>query len=149
METCKVRDAKFSDWYFIYKNSGSFPRLFDVPRDDFEKSFEDFLDAQKNGQFVLLIAEKYGINVGYAVGHINKSLATNGTVAWLEESYVDPLDRRKGVGTMLIEAYEEKCMSLGAVILFVRNAKPREFWSSLFYEDCGDYVQRQLRFPYD
>lgn len=153
MAEIKVRNAEPSDWNWVYRRykEAAIPRTFDVPEEDFKESFEALLLAQESHQFVLLIAEWYGIPAGYVAGQINHSFSACNKVAWLEEIFVEERLRRKGIGTELITAFEGVSETFDAVMVTVNSKAAREFWLSLYYVDsgAGDFLMKMVKYPYD
>lgn len=92
----------------------------------------------------LLLAVDGNEYAGYLLGFRHLTFYANGNVAWVEEVVVQGRDRRKGIGRLLMDAFEgwaagESC---ALVALATRRAAP--FYRDLDYEESASYFRKLL-----
>jgi ribosomal protein S18 acetylase RimI-like enzyme len=102
------------------------PERFIAPLPDLRERYGQFLVSQagRADKFVL-VAERGGAVVGYAYGGVegNDYMVLRGPAGELYDLVVDPVHRRQGIGTALLDAALAKLKSLGAprVVLFTAD----------------------------
>jgi diamine N-acetyltransferase len=92
----------------LYVEDGTVP----FRRDAHRAATERLLDAGDAGQ-IYVVECSYAI-VGYAVLTWGYSLEYGGTQALLDEMYIAPSHRRKGLARQLLKIVESACRDLGA-----------------------------------
>jgi GNAT superfamily N-acetyltransferase len=101
---------------------------------------EDFAGALhkavETGELEVLAARAEGRVVGVAVLAYRLSISAAGLFASIEDLYVRPDARRRGVGQALLEAVEKRCASRGVsyVEAQVEDEEAAAFYSALEYE---------------
>jgi len=91
-----------------------------------------------------------GADVGYVLLAFLFSLEFNGRIAFLDELFIEPSCRRKGVGAAVLKTVEDICLRLGINVLRVeseaQNAMARELYARLGYVDHGRHLMsKQLK----
>ena len=101
---------------------------------------EDFAGALhkavETGELEVLAARAEGRVVGVAVLAYRLSISAAGLFASIEDLYVRPDARRRGVGQALLEAVEKRCAARGVsyVEAQVEDEEAAAFYSALEYE---------------
>jgi GNAT superfamily N-acetyltransferase len=94
-------------------------------------------EAVEAGDVEVLAARAEGRMVGVAVLAYRLSVSAAGLFASIEDLYVRPGARRRGVGRALLEAVKERCASRGVsyVEAQVEGEEAVSFYSALGYEE--------------
>ena len=101
--------------------------------DDFAKMLREAVEA---GQLEVLAARAEGRMVGVAVLAYRLNISAAGLFASIEDLYVRPNERRRGVGRALVEAVENRCTARGLsyVETQVEDKDAVAFYTALGYE---------------
>ena len=101
--------------------------------EDFAKMFRKAVEA---GELEVLTARAEGRMVGVAVLAYRLSISAAGLFASIEDLYVRPDERRRGVGRALLEAVENRCTARGVsyVEAQVEDEDAAAFYTALGYE---------------
>jgi GNAT superfamily N-acetyltransferase len=122
---------------------------------DGEPVDEDFArrlgEAVEAGDLEVLAARAEGRVVGVAVLAYRLSISAAAPFASIEDLYVEPGARRRGVGRALLEAVAERCAARGVsyVEAQVEDEEAAEFYGDLGYEEepgVGVYSRSYLLF---
>jgi GNAT superfamily N-acetyltransferase len=97
---------------------------------------EALSEAVETGELEVLAARAEGRVVGVAVLAYRLSISVAGLFASIEDLYVRPDARRRGVGRALLEAVEKRCASQGVsyVEAQIEDEEAAAFYSALGYE---------------
>ena len=101
--------------------------------DDFAKMLRE---AVETGELEVLVARAEGRMVGVAVLAYRLNISAAGLFASIEDLYVRPNERRRGVGRALLEAVENSCTARGVsyVEAQVEDKDAAAFYTALGYE---------------
>jgi ribosomal protein S18 acetylase RimI-like enzyme len=115
------------------------PQRFIAPVPNLAERYGQFLVSQiDRPEMVVLVAERGGELAGYAFGGMegNDYMALRGPAGVLHDLVVDPVHRRRGVGTALMDASLEALAKLGAprVVLFTAD---RNEGAQAMFAKCG------------
>ena len=101
----------------------------------------------------IFVAEdrRTGEIIGYLSSNSHPALHVNGYECMIKELYVDENHRRKGIGTALVEAFEDcisavyrgRCKRISLATNW-ENPEQRNFYSSLGFDRRCDFVTRRL-----
>jgi GNAT superfamily N-acetyltransferase len=92
-------------------------------------------EAVEAGNFEVLVARAEGRVIGVAVVAFRLNISAGGPFASIEDLYVRPESRRRGVGRALLEAVAGRCKIRGVSYLEVQaDDEAAEFYSALGYE---------------
>ncbi|MEO6942695.1 MAG: GNAT family N-acetyltransferase, partial [Terrimesophilobacter sp.] len=69
---------------------------------------------------------------------------TNGDSAQLQELVVDEHSRARGVGSQLVAAIEEECLSRGVRQLTVATLKSAAFYERLDYRSTAEFLKKRF-----
>jgi GNAT superfamily N-acetyltransferase len=102
--------------------------------DDFAQALRE---AVETGELEVVAARAEGRVVGVVVLAYRLSVSAAGLFASIEDLYVRPAARRRGVGRALLEAVEMRCASRGVsyVEAQVEDEEAAAFYSILGYEE--------------
>ena len=116
-------------------------RLLEESLRDGEPVPSDFAEALggavETGELEVLAARAEGRVVGTVVLAFRLSVSAAGLFASIEDLYVSPAARRRGVGRALLEAVEMRCASRGVsyVEAHVEDEEAAAFYCALGYEE--------------
>ena len=92
-------------------------------------------EAVEAGNVEVLVARAEGRVIGVAVVAFRLNISAGGPFASIEDLYVRPGSRRRGVGRALLEAVAGRCEIRGVSYLEVQtDDEAAEFYSALGYE---------------
>ena len=120
------------------RNSSS---SFEFSRERFQASYPALLAAD---DACLLLAVDEGEVAGYLLGFRHLTFYANGPVAWVEEVVVRGRDRRRGIGKVLMNAFEEWSVSQGCALVALATRRAAPFYLSLGYEESATYFRKVL-----
>ena len=94
-------------------------------------------EAVETGEFEVLAARAEGRVVGVAVLAYRLSISAGGLFASVEDLYVEPDARRRGLGRALLEAVGERCAarSVSYVEAQVEDEEATAFYAAVGYEE--------------
>jgi GNAT superfamily N-acetyltransferase len=121
-------------------------RLLEESLRDGEPLSEEFISRMsrlvETGDAEILAARKDGRAVGVLVLAFRPNVSLGGLFASIEELFVEPDERRRGVGGKLLEAVEERCRRRGVSYVEVHA---EEDGAMVFYEKLGYEEEREVR----
>lgn len=91
---------------------------------------------------IVLVAERDGVVLGYALATIARLFYTNGDSAQLQELVVDEDARGAGIGTQLVTAIEEQCQERGVRQLTVAVLGGAGIYERLDYRSTADFLKK-------
>ncbi len=93
-------------------------------------------EAVEAGELEVLAARAEGRVVGVLLLAYRLSVSAGGLLASIEDLYVMPEERRRGVGRALLEAVEDRCIARGVsyVEAQVEDKDAAAFYTALGYE---------------
>jgi GNAT superfamily N-acetyltransferase len=96
----------------------------------------------------VLVAKDDGAHVGMLLIHYRRAMSHGNWVAEVDDMYVDPGYRHKGVGAMLLEEASRQARRRGAEALVAgvgsRNNKALSFYMHHGFHEVGFALQREL-----
>jgi GNAT superfamily N-acetyltransferase len=137
-----VRPARPADADAVFALLTAFAISYQPRRDTFDAHYRRLLHPSGTG--LLLVAEAGGAVVGYALAHRLLVLFANGAVYELQELMVEPAQRGRGVGRLLVEALTRRALDDGAVEVTVPTRRARDFYLRLGFEETATYLKRPL-----
>ena len=142
MSEITIRPARPSDSESVLELLSKFATSYVPQRAAFDTNYLMLIQASKAD---LLVAERGGVLLGYALASDTTTLFANGIVAELFELYVEESERRQGVGRELVEQAAARAKSRGAVEVAVPTRRARSFYLALGFEATAEFFKRQLR----
>jgi GNAT superfamily N-acetyltransferase len=85
-----------------------------------------------------------GALAGYCLGFDHPAFYANGRVAWVEEIMVREDLRGRGVGRLLMDAFEEWASTRGDRLIALATRRAAPFYEALGYEDSATYFRKAL-----
>ena len=92
----------------------------------------------------LSVAEVNGEIIGYCLGFDHYVFYANGRIAWVEEIAVKESARRRGVGKVLMENFEEWSSKRGNRLVALATRRATSFYKSVGYEESATYFRKLL-----
>ncbi len=136
-----VRKATIQDLDNVFELVKDFAVSFKPQKELFIQSFENLLSDKKAFVFV---ADNDNKIVGYLLGFIHNTFFANGNVAWIEEIMVDNKFRRSGIGSELINAFEQKAKDNDCKLISLATRRAADFYSAIGYEESATYFRKLL-----
>jgi GNAT superfamily N-acetyltransferase len=97
-----------------------------------------------NDSACLLVATDADEPVGYLLGFRHLTFYANGPVGWVEEVVVGDRARGRGVGRLLMEAFERWAAAHGCALVALSTRRAAPFYRALGYEDSAVYFRKVL-----
>ena len=82
--------------------------------------------------------------IGYCLGFDHYAFYANGRIAWVEEITVKESVRRRGVGKVLMENFEEWSSKRGNRLVALATRRAASFYKSVGYEESARYFRKLL-----
>lgn len=136
------RPALPSDAGAVFELLSKFATSYVPQRAAFDTNYLVLIEASGAG---LLVAERGGSLLGYALASDANTLFANGIVTELLELYVEETERRRGLGRELVERAAARAKGRGAVEVTVPTRRARSFYLALGFEATAEYFKRELR----
>ncbi len=137
----QLHTAESADRDAVFRLAQSFATSFNVEAESFGRVFNELLQSQDAR---LLVAMIDNIVVGYLLGFDHPAFFANGRVAWVEEIMVEPNQRRRGIGRILMAEFEHWAASRNARLIALATRRADHFYRSLGYEESATYFRRML-----
>lgn len=127
-----IRSASTADLPFVYESLCDLEET-TLPYPAFERVYQTNLS---NPAVRYIVAERDGETVGFASCHVQHLLHHAGPVAEIQELYVQPGHRNRGVGQQIVAHFTDLVQQEGWVSLEVTSNRRRER-THAFYERLG------------
>lgn len=136
----QLKQAKPEDWAEVLAMAQAFHSEDGHPMSD--KAAAALKKAFDPSPYVQVFTIGEGGNVaGYGILCYSWSIEFGGMTSYLDDFYVKPAHRNRGLGTKALEAFEEMSRAKGCCIFHLEteaaNAKAREFYLRMGFEDTG------------
>jgi GNAT superfamily N-acetyltransferase len=95
----------------------------------------------------LLLAVSGHESVGYLLGFRHLTFYANGPVGWVEEVVVRDQDRGRGIGRVLMDAFEQWAAAEGCTLVALATRRAAPFYRALGYEESAAYFRKVLIDP--
>jgi GNAT superfamily N-acetyltransferase len=136
-----VRPATLADADAVFALADMLAISFPIDRAGFDRTFPHVLDVPGTQ---LLVAEVDGRIGGYLLGFVHPTFYANRPVAWVEELAVLPDDRRRGVGSRLMRAFEDRARVDGARLVALATTRAAAFYQAIGYDRRADYFRKTI-----
>ena len=137
-----IREATKSDLDSICQLATKFATSYIVQRSAFKESFTKVLIDDSAIVFVASIDEKI---IGYCLGFTHPAFYANGYVAWLEEIFVEEDFRKKDVGRILINRFEEWAKLKQCSLNALATRRAAGFYKAIGYEESAIYFKKAFK----
>ena len=136
-----VRKMTRQDRDAVFALVARFATSFKPERAAFEASFDELVDHTAAWPAV---AELDGTVAGYCLGFEHAAFFSNGRVAWVEEIMVDETLRGRGIGRVLMEAFEVWAAGRGSKLVALGTRRAAPFYQALGYQESATYFRKLL-----
>ena len=137
----RIRIATPKDVDVVFSLATEFATSFAVDNEPFLESFHQIMS---DDHALLLLAAEGEHIVGYCLGFAHDTFFANGRVAWVEEIMVSSPHRKKGVGRLLMTAFERWSSGQGAKLVALATRRAAEFYRAVGYEESATYFRKLL-----
>jgi ribosomal protein S18 acetylase RimI-like enzyme len=144
----QIRPARLEDAEAVFGLLGQLATSFEPDRAAFDRTFSDIFQAagaqtSTTTETMLLVAEDDdGAVRGYALTSIVPLLYTNGPAAQIHELVIDESARGQHLGSQLVHAIEQECLSRGVRQLTVASRRAAGFYDRLGYHSTAEFLKR-------
>ena len=138
---CQVRLADANDAEAVADLAAGLARSFAFSRSRFRVSYPALLAADGA---CLLLAVDGPRRLGYLLGFEHLTFYANGPVAWVEEVFVRDQDRGRGVGRVLMSAFEQWAAVRDCTLVALATRRAAPFYRALGYEESAVYLRKVL-----
>src|SRR5262245_57477211 len=136
-----IRPAQVSDSEALFSLAKAFATSFAVERQAFEASLSSLLQSP---DALIAVASDGDRVIGYVLGFDHHTFYANGRVAWVEEIMVSEDCRRRGVGRLLMEAFERWARDRQSKLVALATRRAAPFYRSIGYDESAKYFRRLL-----
>jgi GNAT superfamily N-acetyltransferase len=137
-----IRRAQSGDVDKLLPLASDLATSFVVDPAAFRESFHECLQDENS---VVLVAEHESSLVGYLLGFDHVAFFANGRVSGVEELYVIPQQRRRGIGRALMREFERWARSRSSAQIVVCTRRAAEFYVALGYEETATCFRNVLK----
>jgi GNAT superfamily N-acetyltransferase len=141
---CQVRLADAGDAEAVADLAAGLAQSFAFSRSSFLLSYPALLAADGA---CLLLAVDGPERLGYLLGFEHLTFYANGPVAWVEEVFVRDQDRGRGVGRVLMSAFEQWAAARDCHLVALATRRAAPFYRALGYEESAVYLRKVLDGP--
>ena len=136
-----IRKATEDDADALFGLAKEMATSFVPEREAFEIALADINSADGAN---LSVAEVNGEIIGYCLGFDHYAFYANGRIAWVEKITVKEPVRRRGVGKVLMENFEEWSSKRGNRLVALATRRAASFYKSVGYEESATYFLKLL-----
>jgi GNAT superfamily N-acetyltransferase len=137
----QVRAATAADASAVADLVSDLAQSFAFSRTAFDHAYPVLL-ASRDARVLLAVRGEQP--VGYLFGVTHLTFYANGPVAVVEEILVRPQDRQRGVGRLLMTAFESWAAGLGCVQVTLATRRAVPFYRALRYEETATLLRKIL-----
>jgi GNAT superfamily N-acetyltransferase len=141
---CQARFADADDAEAVADLAAGLAQSFAFSRSRFRLSYPALLAAD---DACLLLAVDGPERLGYLLGFEHLTFYANGPVAWVEEVFVRDQDRGRGVGRVLMSAFEQWAAARDCALVALATRRAAPFYRALGYEESAVYHRKILDDP--
>jgi GNAT superfamily N-acetyltransferase len=137
----QVRPARAGDADDVAALAAELAQSFAFSAEKFAATYPALLAA--DGARLLLAVSGREI-VGYLLGFRHLTFYANGPVGWVEEVVVRDQDRGRGIGRVLMDAFEQWAAARDCALVALATRRAAPFYSALGYEESAVYFRKVL-----
>lgn len=144
----QIRPARLEDAEAVFGLLGQLATSFDPDRAAFDRTFTDLFQeagaktSTTTETMLLVVEDDDGVVRGYALTSIVPLLYTNGPAAQIHELVIDEAARGQNLGSQLVHAIEQECLSRGVRQLTVASRRAAGFYDRLGYNSTAEFLKR-------
>ncbi len=136
-----VRNADSKDLETIRIMAEKLATSFVVDPESFRQVYNRVLELP---DATLLVAEHEQRVIGYLLAFEHPAFYANGSVAWVEELYVEKPHRSSGVGRLLMGSFELSAISAGTKLIALATRRAKGFYQAMDYDESAIYFKKHL-----
>jgi len=140
----KIRPAEPGDLEQVAGLVAEFALSFEFRPESFRVSYPALLTDEGAR---LLVATDGQESLGYLLGFRHHTFYANGPVGWVEEIAVRRADRGRGIGRMLMAAFEQWAIAQECTLIALATRRASPFYLALGYEESATYFRKVLVKP--
>lgn len=137
----KVRLAVLEDAVQLLDLVRVFPTPTPIGVDAFSTMFQQKLNDSYS---FVAVAERGEVLVGYISGHRHSAFYAAGDTAWVDEILVLDVERRSGVGRMLMVEFEQWASEADCRLTALATAGATDFYRAIGYSTKAGYFKKYL-----
>jgi GNAT superfamily N-acetyltransferase len=139
-----VRAARADDADDVARLAAELAMSFDFSAARFREHYPSLL--AEDGACLLLAVDR-GASIGYLLGFRHLTFYANGPVGWVEEVVVRDQERGRGIGRILMDAFEHWAAAQGCALVALATRRAAPFYRALGYEESAAYFRKVLIDP--
>ena len=140
----EVRPARLGDAADVAHLAAALAMSFEFSAARFRENYPALL---ADDGACLLLAVNGEESAGYLLGFRHLTFYANGPVGWVEEVVVRDQDRGRGIGRVLMEAFEHWATGEGCTLVALATRRAAPFYRALGYEESAAYFRKVLVTP--
>jgi GNAT superfamily N-acetyltransferase len=140
----QVREARPGDADDVARLAAELAMSFEFAAARFRDNYPALL--ADDGACLLLAVSGREI-VGYLLGFRHLTFYANGPVGWVEEVVVRDQDRGRGIGRVLMDAFEQWAVARDCALVALATRRAAPFYLALGYEESATYFRKVLIDP--
>jgi GNAT superfamily N-acetyltransferase len=137
----EIRPARADDADRVAGLAAELAMSFEFSAERFRASYRALLAA--DGACLLLAVNGHQI-MGYLLGFRHLTFYANGPVGWVEEIVVRQQDRGRGMGRLLVAAFEHWAAEQGCALVALATRRAAPFYRAVGYEESAAYFRKVL-----
>ena len=140
----EVRQAQAGDADDVARLAAELAMSFEFSPASFRENYPALL--AEDGACLLLAVSGHE-SVGYLLGFRHLTFYANGPVGWVEEVVVRDQDRGRGIGRVLMDAFEQWAAAEGCTLIALATRRAAPFYRALGYEESATYFRKVMIDP--
>ena len=136
-----VRHARADDADDVARLAAELAMSFEFSAARFRRHYPSLL---ADDDACLLLAVSGRVGVGYLLGFRHLTFYANGAVGWVEEIVVRDQDRGRGIGRLLVGAFERWAAAQDCALVALATRRAAPFYRALGYEESAAYFRKVL-----
>jgi GNAT superfamily N-acetyltransferase len=140
----EIRRARADDADDVARLAAALAMSFEFSEARFREHYPSLLAADGA---CLLLAVNGPASVGYLLGFRHLTFYANGPVGWVEEIVVRDEERGRGLGRILMNAFEQWATTEGCTLVALATRRAGPFYRALGYEESASYFRKVLISP--
>jgi GNAT superfamily N-acetyltransferase len=137
----EIRHARAGDADGVAGLAAEFAMSFEFSGERFRASYPALLAADGA---CLLLAVNGRESLGYLLGFRHLTFYANGPAGWVEEIIVRHQDRGRGIGRLLMNAFEQWAAGQGCALVALATRRAAPFYHALGYEESAVYFRKLI-----
>jgi GNAT superfamily N-acetyltransferase len=137
----EVRPARAGDAEDVARLAAELAMSFEFSPASFRQHYLALL-AEDDARLLLAVSGHQ--SVGYLLGFRHLTFYANGPVGWVEEIVVRHQDQGRGIGRILMSAFEQWATARGCTLVALATRRAGPFYRALGYQESAAYFRKIL-----